>query len=439
MSYSRTIWSYITVGALSASVVPLLQFFVGLLKKPPSNLVLPSPLQTCLDNLSAESISGLPYPPVRFLPGVRDVDSPYGRIRIYEWGPEDASRKVVLLHGISTSSPSLASVAEKLVQGGCRVMLFDLFGRGWSGGPSDLPYDNRLYATQIFLALATSPVSWTGKDRSGGRLRFSLVGYSLGGGLAADFTSWFPDLVQDLVLIAPGGLVRESHISLRSKIVYSQGYLPEGLLAWWVRRSMQSVESISAEDAQSDEAETAISAELPEKLAPHSRMPRLSSGGSIDVNGTVNWQLHNNQGFVSSFMSSIRHAPIHGQHARWALIGQRLNSNRAQEMHGIVGETHPSATKKSLVSISSDGPRSTDLATMTREVGLASGAVLLILGADDPIVLEHEIVPDTLRTVGPENVKVHVVIAAGHEVPMTHANEVTRTMLDFWSSIRPES
>ena len=439
MSLHRRFWSYVAVGALSASALPLVRFFLHLLKRTPNSLVFSSPLQTCLPDLPAESLLKLPYPPQGFLPGVRDVDSPYGRVRVYEWGPEDASRKVVLLHGISTSSPSLASVAEKLVQSGCRVMLFDLFGRGWSGGPSDLPYDSRLCATQIFLALASSPISWTGKARSGGRLRFSLVGYSLGGGLAADFTSWFPDLVEDLVLIAPGGLVRESHISLRSKIVYSRGYLPEDILAWWVRRSMQSVDSVAPEDAQSDEVETAINAELPERSTPHSGMPRLASGRAIDVNGTVNWQLNNNKGFVPSFMSSIRHAPIHGQHARWALIGRRLTSKKAQEMRDTVGKTQTAAPRLGLTPTGEDEPRSTDVATAAPGAGLASGAVLLILGANDPIVLKHEIVPDTQTAMGQDNVKVHVVAAAGHEVPMTHAAEVSQTILDVWSSVKPVS
>lgn len=50
-------------------------------------------------------IAKLPYPP-DVLPGARDVDSPYGSMRVYEWGPEDG-RKVLLIHGISTPSIAL--------------------------------------------------------------------------------------------------------------------------------------------------------------------------------------------------------------------------------------------------------------------------------------------------------------------------------------------
>lgn len=57
-------------------------------------------------------MADLPYPP-DVLPGARDVDSPYGSLRVYEWGPEDG-RKVLMVHGISTPCISLGN----LVSGG---------------------------------------------------------------------------------------------------------------------------------------------------------------------------------------------------------------------------------------------------------------------------------------------------------------------------------
>lgn len=53
-----------------------------------------------VDKLSQERQDRLPYPP-DVLPGRRDVDSPYGSIRVYEWGPEDG-RKVLMIPGIAT-------------------------------------------------------------------------------------------------------------------------------------------------------------------------------------------------------------------------------------------------------------------------------------------------------------------------------------------------
>lgn len=83
---------------------------------------IPSPRQTVLPYLSPAQVVALPYPP-DLLPGVRDVDTPYGSMRVYEWGPEDGG-KALLIHGDTTPSPVLAPIAETLVKRGCRVMLF---------------------------------------------------------------------------------------------------------------------------------------------------------------------------------------------------------------------------------------------------------------------------------------------------------------------------
>lgn len=84
----------------------------------------PSPRETALPRLSGDQLKELPYPPDA-LPGARDVDSPHGSIRVYEWGPEDGE-KILLIHGISTPSIALTDLAYKLVEKGCRVMLFGM-------------------------------------------------------------------------------------------------------------------------------------------------------------------------------------------------------------------------------------------------------------------------------------------------------------------------
>ena len=64
----------------------------------------------------------LPYPPDA-LPGARDVDTPYGSVRVYEWGSETGER-VLLVHGISTPSVALGDLAHELANRGYKVMLF---------------------------------------------------------------------------------------------------------------------------------------------------------------------------------------------------------------------------------------------------------------------------------------------------------------------------
>ena len=87
----------------AASGVALIGFTVALRASPPNGnhpQPIPSPRATLLPGLSEAEVHDLPYPP-DVLPGARDVTSPYGTMRVYEWGPEEG-RKVLLVHGITT-------------------------------------------------------------------------------------------------------------------------------------------------------------------------------------------------------------------------------------------------------------------------------------------------------------------------------------------------
>ena len=99
----------------------------GFLSKRLSRTVCQSPRSQLVEKLSKDELARLPYP-LDSLPGARDVPSPAGSIRVYEFGPEDG-RKVLLIHGISTPCLALGGVAHGLEEKGCRVMMFDLYGR----------------------------------------------------------------------------------------------------------------------------------------------------------------------------------------------------------------------------------------------------------------------------------------------------------------------
>ena len=80
-----------------------------------------SPRETLLPHLTPAQAATLPYPPNLF-PGARDAETPYGVMRVYEWGPQEGM-KVILVHGDTTPGPMLGPIAEALVDRGCRVMI----------------------------------------------------------------------------------------------------------------------------------------------------------------------------------------------------------------------------------------------------------------------------------------------------------------------------
>jgi hypothetical protein len=69
----------------------------------PSRDSIPSPLTTLIPSLKPEEASALSYSP-DFYPGARDVPTPIGSMRVYEFGPQDG-RKVLCIHG--DANPSL--------------------------------------------------------------------------------------------------------------------------------------------------------------------------------------------------------------------------------------------------------------------------------------------------------------------------------------------
>ncbi|KAJ5895050.1 hypothetical protein N7495_006741 [Penicillium taxi] len=362
----------------------------------PDVKVLPSPRERLLQGLTEEKNRELPLP-LDALPGARDVASPYGSIRVYEWGREDGP-KVLLVHGITTPCIALGGLAHALVDRGCRVMLFDLFGRGYSDCPADLPQDSRLFATQIMLALVSSPISWTGAQSG----KFSLVGYSLGGGISAAFASYFPQLLSALFLLAPAGLIRESQITFQSRLLYTAGIIPDSILGYIAGRRLEAGplmkpkpknEKISASAALSEEFPSQNGADV-----------QILSREYPDINSisTVTWQVKNHPGFVHAFMSSMRHGPLlaERQSSTWAQLGEYLSAQ----------------------SLSPDNK--------TEKVpGLPADKVHILCGNNDAIIIKDELVSDATAVLGGN--AVFKFFEAGHEFPSTKYEDIAQYIFKF--------
>lgn len=368
------------VGLFSAGAIAR-----GLFRHPKKAIILPSPQKTLLPKLSDVEKSELPYPP-DVLPGARDVDTPYGSIRVYEYGPEDG-RKVILVHGISTPAIALGSVANNLAENGCRVLLFDLFGRGYSDNPGDLLHDDRLFTTQILLALASSPLSWTGA----GSGKFSMIGYSFGGGVVTSFASYFPDLVDSLILFAPAGLIRPHHISTTNRIIYQEGVIPEPLLQRIIKNRLRTPLSAPPDQkGKNVDATNAVKAEV--NVEYNSQAVLSKKYPNVTVVKAVAHQVDNHPGFVQAFISSIRYGPVREQHERWRIVGRKLSE-------------------------------------LNKENG-TSKKVLMVLGEHDPIIVKDELEEDAAEAfLG--NVEV-VAFDAGHEAPVTKGDQIAQAILDFW-------
>jgi pimeloyl-ACP methyl ester carboxylesterase len=110
---------------------------------------------------------------------------------------------LLLIHGMAGSSENWRDVVEPLASRHT-VIAPDLPGHGLSaGGPGDYSLGSLASGLRdLLLAL--------------GHERATLVGHSLGGGIAMQFAYQFPEMVERLVLVSSGGLGPEVSAVLRA-------------------------------------------------------------------------------------------------------------------------------------------------------------------------------------------------------------------------------
>jgi pimeloyl-ACP methyl ester carboxylesterase len=110
---------------------------------------------------------------------------------------------VVLIHGITGRSDQWEPAIEHLAAGHT-VLAPDLLGHGESAKPRG-DYSLGAYASAVRDTMVA-----LGHDRA------TVVGHSLGGGIAMQFAYQFPERIERLVLVNSGGLGRDVHPLLRA-------------------------------------------------------------------------------------------------------------------------------------------------------------------------------------------------------------------------------
>jgi pimeloyl-ACP methyl ester carboxylesterase len=121
---------------------------------------------------------------------------------------------VLLVHGLGTSLITWRQNFDYLVSTGYRILALDLPGHGDSDKPRSLSYDPVTGATLIHQFLKIQ-----GLDK------VSVVGSSAGGLIAGLFALAYPEQVEKMVLVAPGGLGRRLSWLLRIMSVPGLGEL----------------------------------------------------------------------------------------------------------------------------------------------------------------------------------------------------------------------
>jgi pimeloyl-ACP methyl ester carboxylesterase len=144
---------------------------------------------------------------------------------------------VVLLHGITGSSANWAGVLPTLAEQ-ATVIAPDLPGHGASAAQRS-DYSIAAYANAVRDLLVAI-----------GHERATLVGHSLGGGVAMQFAYQFPQRCERLVLVSSGGLGHDAPLAMRALAMPGSRYLlwmtcnplalnlSGRLVTWWRRNGL---------------------------------------------------------------------------------------------------------------------------------------------------------------------------------------------------------
>ena len=268
----------------------------------------------------------------------------------------------------------------------------DLWGRGYSDTPLGVPHDARLFGVQIFFAAASSSLSWTGAASGG----FSLVGYSLGGGIAMAFAANFPYLINSITLLAPGGILRRLPDEYESIFYRYPSLLPSSFLRNLVGKTLGLRVSHSTVGSSDPRGQSHIGPEIAQEA-------QVMGKKVLDIPGIVQWQYDNHKGFVHSFISTHQYGPIQHQHSDWRRV---CNIVKGDSSH---------------LSPSSQSSKNFD------------NKLLVIFGDGDDVIRAEEVSADLLEMIGdPEHIE-FTVVAGDHGFPVPKHDEVARHISDLVS------
>ncbi len=141
---------------------------------------------------------------------------------------------VVLLHGITSTAEAWREVMPRLADR-YTVIAPDMIGHGRSAKPRG-DYSLGAYAAGVRDLLAVL-----------GFERGTVVGHSLGGGIAMQFAYLFPEYVERMALISSGGLGREVHPLLRAATLPGSEWVLPLLAREWSVKAGDAVRSVAAQ------------------------------------------------------------------------------------------------------------------------------------------------------------------------------------------------
>lgn len=214
------------------------------------------------------------------LPPGKDIQSSWGTTYYYNFNPEASpeARRVLLLHGVGTSSIGMAPLAHRLTASGSHVVTYDLWGHGNSSTPLQA-HTAALFHAQLFELL--SHLGWS---------KAHLVGFSFGGSILTTFLALHPHVAESVIIISGAGLWTRKERSWWNRLWTDGGWG----LEWIGQRTIMDF----------------LEGDAPSRDGWKDRL----KNGQVDCEPVERWQRENHPGHVTSVVSMFRHGVIFDQH-----------------------------------------------------------------------------------------------------------------------------
>lgn len=207
-----------------------------------------------------------------------------------------------------------------------------------------------------------------------------MIGYSLGGSIAMSFAATFPYLVNSVILLASGGLIRSLPAGYDSAFFRHRSLVP----TIYLRHLVATILGISTNRRKPDVRSKPVTTD------------------NLDLHALWQWQFDEHQGFVHAFIDTTQNGPIQAQHKDW---------------------------KKALDIISghSTGVSSTNLPSR-----LYDTKILVVFGDSDGIVIGDEVREELMGMMPQRERIVFRTVPGGHGFPIPSGEAVAKHILDFW-------
>lgn len=199
------------------------------------------------------------------------------------------------------------------------------------------------------------------------------------------FASHFPYLINSIVLLAPGGLIKELPEGYTSTLFRYRRYVPSRLLRDLVAKILGTTLS-------------------PSPLPLENATP--VSVDNLDLPSLWQWQFDHHKGFIHSFVDTTQHGPLMHQHEDWTRACSHIAGN---------------------------GLRPSNVSMPSK---LSKSKFLIICGLEDTVVVKEE-VQEQVSAMLPADRLVFRTVPGTHSFPAFSSADVMKHILDFWGLQEP--